>query len=170
MRNLKVIFLALLFGGIGAVALIDGVAIGWYPPVAHLPRWSEQPFAAGRCAQLHGRARVVVARRCVGARGAGTTARPSWSETQALGAFGWRYWGLVISCAITLLAPFGFAFAIRLGRAPSRVLRGRRLLTGDDARRSFLRSAAREIPSVRRRASSCCPAWPSAASARRGTG
>ena len=29
MRSLKVIFLALLFGGIGAVALIDGVAIGW---------------------------------------------------------------------------------------------------------------------------------------------
>ena len=36
------------------------------------------------------------------------------------------------------------SLAIRLGRVPSRVLRGRRLLTGDQARQSFLRSAAAE--------------------------
>ena len=35
--NLKFFFLALLVGGMGAVALIDRVAIGQYPPVAHLP-------------------------------------------------------------------------------------------------------------------------------------
>ena len=37
MRTLKVIFLALLLGGIGAAALIDEVAIGRSPPVARLP-------------------------------------------------------------------------------------------------------------------------------------
>ena len=45
MRNLKVIFLALLFSGIGAVALIDEVAIGWYPPVAQLPGGVSSAFA-----------------------------------------------------------------------------------------------------------------------------
>ena len=142
-RTLKVIFLALLFGGMGAVALIDRVAIGWYPPVAQLPGGESSPFAP------------VDVRSCMGARLwsslGDVSATRRWhhcqtvlQETQALGAFGWRYWGLVISCAITLLAPFGFAFAFRLDRDRSRVLRGRRLLTGDHARRSFLRSAEAE--------------------------
>ncbi len=143
MRTIKVIFLALLFGGMGVIALIDGVAIGWYPPMAHLPGGAISPLAPSDV------------RSCMGARlwssfgDASATRR--WhhcqtvlEQTQALGAFGWRYWGLVISCAITLLAAFGFAFAFRLGRERSRVLRGRRLLTGDHARRSFLRSAAAE--------------------------
>ena len=45
MRNLKVIFLALLFSGIGAVVLIDEVAIDWYPPVARLPGGAISTFA-----------------------------------------------------------------------------------------------------------------------------
>ena len=114
MRNLKAIFLALLFSGIGAVALIDGVAIGWYPPVAHLPGGAISPFAPPDV------------RSCMSARVRSSIGDASgtrhWhhcqtvlAQTDALGTFGWRYWGLVISCAVTLLAAFGFALAIRLG-------------------------------------------------------
>lgn len=141
--NLKFFFLALLVGGMGAVALIDRVAIGQYPPVAHLPGGATSHIAPSEV------------RRCMSARvwssmGDASSTR-EWHQCQtgltqidALGAFGWRFWGLLISCAITLLAAFGFVLALRQDRERSRVLRGRRLLTGDHARRSFLRSAAAE--------------------------
>ena len=59
--------------------------------------------------------------------------------------FGWRYWTLIVAGVWTLLAPFGFAFAMRLDRPPHRVLRGRRLLIGATATRAFRQSANAEI-------------------------
>ena len=56
-----------------------------------------------------------------------------------------RYWALIGSSAVTLLAAFGFALAVRFDWPPRLVLRGRRPLTGSKARRGFMKSAKPEI-------------------------
>ncbi len=95
-------------------------------------------------------------RSCMGARLLSTLADRSseahWhrcatalSSAQALDAFNWRYWSLLAAGGTSLLAAFGFALAVRCARPPHRVIRGRQLLTGDTARRAFLKSARQEI-------------------------
>ena len=64
---------------------------------------------------------------------------------QALDGFSWRYWTLIVAGVWTLLAPFGFAFATGFARPPHRVLRGRRLLTGETATRALCQSAKADI-------------------------
>lgn len=65
---------------------------------------------------------------------------------QAPDGFGRRYWSLIAAVVWTLLPLFVFALAMRSARAPHRVLRGRRVLTDDDAAtRAFVNSAPSEI-------------------------
>jgi hypothetical protein len=65
-------------------------------------------------------------------------------QAQALAGFELRYWSLLIACAFTTVAVLGFAFVLRSASSPSRVVRGRRLLIGDDARRAFVAAAKAE--------------------------
>jgi hypothetical protein len=65
-------------------------------------------------------------------------------QGQALAGFELRYWSLLIACASTLAAAFGFALVLRFDSPSARVLRGRRLLTGDAARRAFVVAAKAE--------------------------
>jgi hypothetical protein len=67
-------------------------------------------------------------------------------QGQALAGFEFRYWSLLIACAFTLAAAFGFALVLR-SPSPPRVLRGRRLLTGDAACRAFIE--AEKVESAR---------------------
>ena len=143
MRRLKLIMLALLLAAMGIVALIDEVAIGWYPPVGYAPDGRVLIYA------LEG------IRACMTARALsnlGDTAKAQhWNacaaalaRSGALAGFGWRYWALMISCMLVPLSAFGFALAVRSDRHASRVIRGRRLLTAEEARRAFLCSAEAE--------------------------
>ena len=142
--KLKLAMLAAVVGGFGALYLINVLAINWYPPTWTQPdgRWGY--FSPDSI------------RSCMGARLlsnlADRTSELRWHHcattlraAQALDGFAWRYWALIVAGAWTLLAPFGFAFATRLGRPPHRVLRGRRLLTGDAATRAFRQSTKAEI-------------------------
>ena len=91
-------------------------------------------------------------RSCMGARAMAAigdrTSQRHWYQcattlvqTQALAAFDLRYWSLLLAGAFTLASAFGFALALRSDRPPARVLRGRQLLTGAAARRSFAQTS-----------------------------
>ena len=142
-RHVKVVMLAALLACMAATALLNEFSIDWYPPAAQQ--------ADGQW--VHYRASDV--RVCMGARLLASVGDPSsqrhwfgcanalW-KANALDAFGWRYWALISTSGLTLLAAFGFALAVRFGRMPFRVVRGRRLLTGKEAERSFKLAARRE--------------------------
>ena len=142
--NLKTITLAALFAGIATAFLVNELGIDVYPPSWSVPdgRWGYHDPAGVRF--------------CMGARAlaavADTSSLRAWSECEAtlaagnsLLGFNMRYWALIGSSAFTLLAAFGFALAVRFDRPPHCVLRGRRLLVGHPARRSFTKSAKAEI-------------------------
>ena len=142
--KLKLALVAAVVAGFGALYLIDELAINWYPPT-----WTSPDGRSGFYLPDD-------VRSCMGSRLFSKLADRSsahhWHRcavtlhaAQALDAFGWRYWSLIVAGVWTLLAPFGFAFAMRFARPPHRVLRGRRLLTGDAATRAFLKSAKPEI-------------------------
>ena len=142
-RHVKVVMLAALLACMAATALLNEFSIDWYPPAAQQ--------ADGQW--VHYRASDV--RVCMGARLLASVGDPSsqrhwfgcanalW-KANALDAFGWRYWALISTSGLTLLAAFGFALAVRFGRMPFRVVRGRRLLTGKEAELSFKLAARRE--------------------------
>ncbi len=141
MVRLKMIIL--LLAAMSAVALIDQVAIDWYPPAGYAQDGRAVAYAPGDI------------RDCMGARAFSSlgdaTSRRQWSacvaslaRTGSLAGFTWRYWTLVASCALVLVSLLGFAFALHSDRASARVIRGRRLMTGDDAPRAFLRSSRAE--------------------------
>lgn len=146
--NLKTITLAALFAGIATVFLVNELGIEVYPPTWSLPdgRWGYHDPAGVRF--------------CIGARAlaamADMSSQRAWSDCQAtlaagnsLFAFNIRYWALIGSSAVTVLAAFGFALAVRFDRPPHRVLRGRRLLAGHQTRRGFIRSSKAEISQSR---------------------
>ena len=94
-------------------------------------------------------------RACIGARALaslGDTASAAfWSrcahwlvQGRALDEFGLRYWISIVTAVITLSAAIAFALALRSDRASHRVVRGRHLLTGNDACCAFKRSAKHE--------------------------
>ena len=143
MRRLKLIMLALLTAGMAAVALVDEVAIGRYPPVGYAPDGRVLSYAPEDVRGCMTARAFSILGDTASARHwnacAGTLARSG-----ALAGFSWRYWALVTSCALALLTPFSFALAVRGDRLSSRVIRGRRLLTGDDARRAFLHASRTE--------------------------
>jgi Type IV secretion-system coupling protein DNA-binding domain len=140
----KVIMLVALVTGLLLVFLINEIGITWYPPM-----WTS---ADGRTGYYD----PAGVRTCMGARALAALADRSsawqWhrcattlAQAHALDGFHWRYWALISASAFTLIAAFGFALAVRFDRPPHRVLRGRQLLTGDAARRAFIRSAKHEI-------------------------
>ena len=142
--KLKLALVAAVVAGFGALHLINELAINWYPPV-----WTSPDGRSGYYLPDD-------VRSCMGARLfsnlADRTSAHHWHRCavtlhaeQALDAFAWRYWALIVAGVWTLLAPLGFAFAMRFARPPHRVLRGRCLLTGDAATRAFLKSAKPEI-------------------------
>ena len=142
--KLKLALIAAVVAGFGALYLINELAINWYPPTWTSPDGRSgyySPDEVRSCmrsrmkSSLGDRASALHWYRCA------TTLQ----EAQALDGFGWRYWSLIIAGVWTLLAPFGFALTMRFARPPHRVLRGRRLLTGDAATRAFLQSAKSEI-------------------------
>jgi hypothetical protein len=135
--------LGLLLAAMSAVALIDQVAIDWYPLAGTAQDGRAVAYAPGDI------------RDCMGARafsslGDATSTRlwnacaASFARTGSLAGFTWRYWTLVASCALVLLFMLGFAVALHSDRASAHVIRGRRLMTGDDGRRAFLRSSRAE--------------------------
>ncbi|MGD9669200.1 MAG: helicase HerA-like domain-containing protein [Hyphomicrobiaceae bacterium] len=143
MLRLKVMMLGLLLAAMSAIALIDQVAIDWYPLAGTAQAGRAVAYAPGDI------------RDCMGARalstlGDATSTRlwnacaASFARTGSLAGFTWRYWTLVASCALVLVSLLGFAFALHSDRASARVIRGRRLKTGDDGRRAFLRSSRAE--------------------------
>jgi hypothetical protein len=143
MRQAKLVLFASLLAGLGTVALINEVGISRYPPLATL--------ADGRQAAFN----PEDIRSCVGARMLAAIGDQSsqwqWQHceqglmrAQALAGFELRYWSLLIACAFTAVAVLGFAFVLRSASPPSRVLRGRRLLIGDAARRAFVAAAKAE--------------------------
>jgi hypothetical protein len=143
MRRFKVLTLALLLATMGTVALVDEVAIGWYPPVGYAPDGRVLSYAPGDI-------RSCMATRFFSVLG-DTASTQRWSTCAAalahqgaLAGFNWRYWALVTSCAQMLMSVLGFALAVRSDRVGSRVIRGRHLLAGDEARRAFLRSSCDE--------------------------
>ena len=139
----KIIMLGVRLAGISATALINEVAISWYPPTWHLAdgRWGTYDPAGVRS--------------CIGARLLAAIgdqssawrwydcAKRLW-DANALDGFNWRYWALVSAAGFTLLAAFGFALAVRFGRPPFRVVRGRKLLTGRPAKRALLEVTKQE--------------------------
>ncbi len=140
----KVAMLIALLVGLCAVVLINVVAVTWYSPNWTLPDGRNGPYDPASI------------RACMGARALAALGDRSsaWQwhrcaialhQQQALDAFGWRYWALVGATFLTLVAAFGFAFAVRFDRPAHRVLRGRRLLSGEQARKSFMQSAKPEI-------------------------
>ena len=142
--SFKLAMLGALFAGLAAVFLVSEFGIELYPPT-----WSQPD---GRWGYYE----PVSIRSCMGARALSSLADEQslhfWSKCevafeagQALTAFHWRYWALIATSAFMLLAAFGFALAVRFDQAPHRVLRGRRLLSGDRARRAFIKSAKPEI-------------------------
>src|SRR5215471_19088660 len=137
MRRGKISLFALLLAGLGAVALINQVGISRYPPLATL--------ADGRQAAFN----PEDIRSCMGVRMLAAIGDQSskwqWQQCerglmqgQALAGFELRYWSLLIACGFTLVAGLGFALVLRSASPPPRILRGRRLLTGDAARRAFV--------------------------------
>ncbi len=99
----KVITLGLLLAAMSAVALIDRVAIDWYPPAGTAQDGRAVAYAPGDV------------RDCIGARafsslGDATSTRlwnacaASFARTGSLAGFTWRYWTLVASCALVLVS------------------------------------------------------------------
>ena len=142
--KVRITMLALLLSGLGLVFLINEIGIGWYPPM-----WT---LSDGRSGYFD----PAGIRSCVGARALSALAARSseahWYrcatilyQANALDGFNWRYWALASSSAFALLAAFGFALGVRFDRPPHRVVRGRRLLIADRARRAFVRSAKQKI-------------------------
>ncbi len=142
--KLKLALVAAVVAGFGALHLINELAIERYPPVwtapdgrsgYYLPADVRECMGARLFSNLADRTSSDLWRRCA----ATLHAQQAWD------AFAWRYWALVVASVWTLLAPVVFAFAMQFARPPHRVLRGRRLLTGDAATRAFLKSAKPEI-------------------------
>ncbi len=140
----KVIVLGAVLAGLSCVGLINELTINRYPPT-----WTLSDGLSGTYPPAD-------VRPCIGARLLSNLADRSsahhWQrcaatlqKALALDGFDWRYWSLIIAGSWTLLAAFGFALAVRFDRPPHRVLRGRHLLSGDNAIRTFIRSAKMEI-------------------------
>src|SRR5262249_55923748 len=92
---------------------------------------------------------------CMGARALASigdeTSHRQWqhcetalAQVHALDGFALRYWSLLMASSFALVSAFGFALAVRIESRAPRVLRGRRLLTGEAARRAFLRTTKAE--------------------------
>jgi hypothetical protein len=139
----KILFLTSLLTGIGAVALINEIAISRYRPVATLADGRQVAFNPDDI------------RGCMGARALASIGDEmshwQWqhcetvlAQVHALEGFALRYWSLLMASAFALVSAFGFALAIGFESRAPRVLRGRRLLTGEAARRAFLRTTKAE--------------------------
>ncbi len=138
----NVMFIALLVG-IAATALVSDLALNRYPPT-----WQTSTGQWGYFSPTD-------IRSCMGARLLTNLADRSsidlWNACAkhfwkhgALDAFVWRYFAIIATSAFTLVAAFGFALAVRFGREPFKVVRGRRLLTGANAERSLRRATKLE--------------------------
>jgi Type IV secretion-system coupling protein DNA-binding domain len=139
----KILFLTSLLTGIGAVALINEIAISRYPPAATLADGRKVAFNPDDI------------RGCMGARALASigdeTSHWQWqhcetvlAQVHALDGFALRYWSLLMASSCALVSAFGFALSARFESRTPRVLRGRRLLTGEAARRAFLRTTKAE--------------------------
>ena len=142
--RLKIIMLIALLVGLCTVFLITEIAINRYPPVWTLPDGRTGPYAPASI-------RVCMGARALAALGDRSGAwqwhrcATPFHQQKALDGFSWRYWAVICTSFLTLVAAFGFAFAVRFARPAHRVLRGRRLLSGEQAWKSFLQSAKSEI-------------------------
>jgi hypothetical protein len=63
---------------------------------------------------------------------------------QALGAFDLRYYGVVGSLGIGIVAPFAFALSVRWGESAPKILPGPRLSTGRSALKAYAKAARAE--------------------------
>jgi hypothetical protein len=143
MGRAKVIVLAALLTGLTGVALIDGIGISRYPPVATLTDGRQAAFNPADIRACMG-ARMLAAIGDESSQWQWQHCEKGLVQGQALTRFELRYWGLLIACAITAAAALGFALMLRFDSPPPRVLRGRRLLIGDAARRAFVAAAKGE--------------------------
>jgi Type IV secretion-system coupling protein DNA-binding domain len=142
--RLKHAMLAALFAGMLAVFFVNAFAINHYPPTWTMPDGRSGFYDPNGI------------RHCMGARAlsllADAASASRWRRCAALltqggvlDAFHWRYWALFAASAVTLTAALGFALSVRFDRPAHRVLRGRRLHTGQAARQAFTQAAKPEI-------------------------
>jgi Type IV secretion-system coupling protein DNA-binding domain len=142
--RLKIAMLIALLVGLCTVFLINEIAINRYPPVWTLPDGRNGPYDPASIRACMG-ARALAA---LGDRSSAShwhRCATALHQQKALGGFSWRYWAVICTSFLTLVAAFGFAFAVRFDRPAHRVLRGRHHLTGQPARRAFMQSAKSEI-------------------------
>ena len=134
----KLLFLASLASFAAAMSVFETGFKRWTPvgqaPEGGLARYD--PNFVSQCAQYRARAFFLddyaahVWRVC----------RASFFDTGSLAGFNVRYWALISLSGTGVLALFAFALAARMERPKAKVVRGRRYLTGGEAR-AQLRSA-----------------------------
>ncbi|WP_375208270.1 helicase HerA-like domain-containing protein [Hyphococcus sp.] len=134
----KILFLASLVSFAAALAVFETGFKRWTP----IGRASEGGYArydpnfVSQCAKYRTRGLFLddyaahVWRAC----------RANFTDTGSLSAFNTRYWALISLSGTGVLALFAFARAARMERQKAKVVRGRRYLTGGEAR-AYLRSA-----------------------------
>jgi hypothetical protein len=142
-RELRIIcFLAAMIC-FAATAGISYLGFEVWPPIATIADGRSIPFKSTEI-------NACVKARCLawlGDRSGGAywqTCRDHLSRYQALAGFELRFWSVVGTGLVGLVALFGFAFSLRLDSVSLKVLRGARLRAGQQGLKAFARAAAAE--------------------------